>query len=330
MTEHTATHGLPALIICIPTYNDWPAVAILLGLIDEVAGRSPSEISVLLIDDGSTEPIPSDLANKPRWLRRITVLHLRRNVGHQRAIALGLCFVQGRTDATMAAVMDGDGEDCPDHVPVLVQRCLEHGGPVAVFAQRARRTERLGFRIGYQAYKMVHRLLIGRWVDIGNFSVVPRLLLDRLVGVSEIWNHYAAAVVHARLPLDKVPLPRGKRLTGKSKMNLLSLVTHGMSAISVYGDVVGVRMLCLASCLFMAAIAGVVAVIWIRLFTLWAVPGWATNASGLLLLFCATLLLVMIMLVQMTLQSRNYASFLPIRDWVYYVASERVLYDRAL
>ena len=35
---------------------------------------------------------------------------------------------------------------------------------------------------------------------VGNFSVIPRDLLSRLVVVSELWNHYAAAVFKSRLP----------------------------------------------------------------------------------------------------------------------------------
>ena len=51
-------------------------------------------------------------------------------------------------------------------------------------------------------------VLTGRKVEVGNFSVLPWTLLERLVGVSEIWNHYAAAVYKARFPLVQVPVPR--------------------------------------------------------------------------------------------------------------------------
>jgi hypothetical protein len=37
----------------------------------------------------------------------------------------------------------------------------------------------------------------------------------------------------------------GKRYAGRSKMNFVSLVTHGLGAISVYSDVVMVRLMLL-------------------------------------------------------------------------------------
>jgi hypothetical protein len=49
-------------------------------------------------------------------------------------------------------------------------------------------------------------------------------------------NHYAAAVIGSRLPLEMMPTSRGRRIMRKSPMNLLALVIHRLSAISVYGE----------------------------------------------------------------------------------------------
>ena len=78
---------------------------------------------------------------------------------------------------------------------------------------------------------------------MGNFSIIPRPRLASLVVVSEMWNHYAAAAFKSRQPLCTVPTQRAKRLDGKSKMNFVNLVVHGLSAISVYGELVGIRLL---------------------------------------------------------------------------------------
>jgi hypothetical protein len=51
--------------------------------------------------------------------------------------------------------------------------------------------------------------------------------------VSEIWNNFPCGVVKSKLPIDTIPFERAKRLAGESKMNFVSLITHGMSAISV-------------------------------------------------------------------------------------------------
>ena len=115
-----------------------------------------------------------------------------------------------------------------------------------VFAARTKRMESVLFRVCYQLYRLVHRALTGIEVRVGNFSVAPRAALTRLMGVPDVWNHYAAAIHRARIPRKYLPLARGKRLAGESKMNFTSLLVHGLTAMSVFSDQVSARLLTLA------------------------------------------------------------------------------------
>ena len=99
-------------------------------------------------------------------------------------------------------------------MPELVRRCEAQQYSRLVFAQRSKRSEGLVFRASYGAFRALHRLLTGRDVQEGNFSIVPFQIVRRLVAVSELWNHYAAAVFKARLPTDGISLPRATRLVG--------------------------------------------------------------------------------------------------------------------
>jgi glycosyltransferase involved in cell wall biosynthesis len=314
--------------VCIPVFNDWESVTRLLEQLNDVAPLLDPEVRVVLVDDGSDEPPPERLSVSLPAIARVDVLQLRRNVGHQRAIALGLAFVNRNCPSRLVVVMDGDGEDAPADIPKLLDACRATGFGKIVFARRRKRTEGLVFRLGYFAYRIVHYVLTGRGVSIGNFSVIPSTALAKVVGVSELWNHYAAGVIHARLPVTTVPIDRGHRIAGRSKMNFVSLVSHGMSAISVYGDVVGVRLLCLVSILLLLAVAGLVAVVAIRLGTTLAIPGWATNAFGLLNVVMLNLLMLTAVFVLFVLRSRNMADFLPVRDWKHYVIGQVNIHQR--
>src|SRR2546427_11298110 len=78
------------VLILIPIFNDWPAVARLLVELDRVLDDAGRDGRVLLVDDGSSDPPVAELAPPaPARLREIEILQLRRNVGHQRAIAIG-------------------------------------------------------------------------------------------------------------------------------------------------------------------------------------------------------------------------------------------------
>ena len=67
-----------------------------------------------------------------------------------------------------------------------------------IFAERNKRTENLLFRSFYVIYKMLFKLLTGKVITFGNFSLVPQNRLQNLVRVSEIWNNYPGR--HHQIP----------------------------------------------------------------------------------------------------------------------------------
>ncbi len=315
------------LVFCIPVYNDWEAVAVLIERLDHEIAMLDGGVSILIVDDGSTETVPAKLSKAPSNIDKIEIIHLRRNLGHQRAIAMGLSYIFANYECQAVLIMDGDGEDDPKDVKTLIDRCCKRKLRKIIFAKRSKRRDGKIFKLGYISYKIVHYLLTGIKVEVGNFSIIPYQLLNRLMGVSEIWNHYAASVFHARLPLEMIPIPRGERIAGKSKMNLISLVVHGMSAVSVFGETVAVRLLCFVGLLITLTLAGLAATVLIKFFTDLAIPGWATNLTGILGIVLLNLFLLATFSVILMLNSRDRLSFLPLRDWQYFVENNRTIHD---
>ena len=124
----------------------------------------------------------------------------------------------------------------------------------------------------------------------------------------------------ARLPVDKMPMPRARRLCGQSKMNFVSLVTHGLSAISVFGEQVNTRLLVATSAAGAVTLLGLAAVAAIRFGTSAAIPGWATYSMGLLVVVFLNALSLSLMFSLSILQARNNTAFLPLRDAQYYIS----------
>jgi glycosyltransferase involved in cell wall biosynthesis len=313
-------------VVAMPLFNDWSAAALLLPRIDDVLAASGLEAQVIVIDDASTDPSPTSFGRGEfKALAAVSVLRLRRNLGHQRAIAIGLAYIEEQVGCDAVILMDSDGEDAPSEIPELVARYNREGRSAVVFAERRKRAETPMFRVGYHAYRLLHLVLTGHGVRVGNFSVIPRRNLRGLVVVSELWNHYAAAVFRSRQPYVTVPTRRAARLDGRSHMNFVSLVVHGFSAISVYGDLVFVRLVVFASVLAGASAAALCAVVAIKLFTALAIPGWATVTSGLLLLVMLQAVLFVAALAFIGLGSRNQAPFVPARDYSHYIESMSVV-----
>jgi hypothetical protein len=327
MTNPATTGG--DLVILMPVYNDWQALLLLLPSLDQQLDSHGFVAAVLVVDDGSTMSIPASLGQSSsgfKSIKSIDVLPLHRNLGHQRAIAVGLSYIEATRRCSSVVIMDSDGEDDPKDVPRLIRKCMANEAGEIVFAARTRRSESLAFKAFYHLYRLLHYLLTGVPVRVGNFSVVPASALRRLVAVSELWNHYAAAVHKARFPIALIPTQRSRRLEGPSRMNLVALVVHGLSAMAVFGDRIGVRLL-IVVCVAMGTAAGaLILVIGIRLFTTLAIPGWATYATGLLIVMLIQMLLIVLVFAFVILAARDTASIIPSRDYVYIAGAIQRVY----
>jgi polyisoprenyl-phosphate glycosyltransferase len=319
--------SLSTIAVLIPVYNDWEALSLLLPRLDRALQTAGRTARVCVVDDGSTVSTPAARPEPYLAIEGVDVLVLRRNLGHQRAIAIGLAHLahEGRTGAVV--VMDGDGEDAPEDVPRLLASLELEGCDTVVFAERRRRSEGPLFAGFYAIYRWLHWLLTGIPVRVGNFSALPARHLQSVVVVSEVWNHYAAAIFKAKLPRTSIPTTRAQRLCGQSRMNFVSLVGHGLSALSVHAEVVGVRLLVVVLALSVLMTTVLVGVIGIRIFTDLAIPGWATMAAGLLLVLLSQAVAFAVSFVFLVLHARSQPLFIPARDYQYFVREFRAYYE---
>ena len=242
------------IAIVMPVYNDWTSFRLLVLDLAKSLSSSSCSVEIVAVDDCSSESVPERIvANHP--IERITILELEGNVGHQRAIAIGLSAISDRSDVDYVAVMDSDGEDTAPELARLIEAAKANPNSVVV-AQRAQRSEGAMFRLFYTLYISAFWLLTGRRINFGNFSLLPFEHLARLVHTPDIWNNFPATLIRAGLPLKYIPTARGTRYAGQSSMNLVNLVVHGLGAISVFSEVAFVRILLASTFLFVASMMG--------------------------------------------------------------------------
>jgi hypothetical protein len=261
----------------MPVFEDAEAAT---RLFAELAATLGEALFIVAVDDGSVrEPLTADLLGAARGV----VLRLRRNLGHQRAIAVGLNYAADcLPGARCVVVTDSDGEDRPETVPELT-RMLNEADVDVVVAVRRKRVETVRFRLFYAVYRHVFRLLTGRRIGFGNFMALKPNAVRRLIAMQELWTHVASCVLASRLRIAACSLDRGARYAGRSKMNFVALALHGFRGAMVFAEDVLVRVgiACAAVAVLAVAAMGVAVFLKVAGF---ATPGWFSVALGILVL----------------------------------------------
>ena len=107
-------------VILIPVYNDWKSLNKLLGEIDKCLKTIKNfNTEILILNDKSTEEY---YINKHNFfsIKKITILTLKKNLGSQKSIAIGLSYLNKSKDKFFVTVMDGDGEDNPNEIEKML------------------------------------------------------------------------------------------------------------------------------------------------------------------------------------------------------------------
>jgi len=268
-----------ALVIVTPVYEDVEASSHLFGELQKELG---TKVFVVVVDDGSVREPVNVASLKVVGLDGV-VIKLKRNVGHQRAIAIGLNYVADRMpDAKEVVIMDSDGEDLPKSIPAMLASLTQSDVDMVV-ARRKSRVETLQFRAFYVVYKWLFKLLSGRTISFGNFMVLKPAAVKRMVAMQELWIHLAGCALCSKLRIASCELDRGPRYSGQSKMNFVGLTLHGFKGLMVFAEDVLVRVGIACTAVAAMSVVGSLIAIGLKLFN-FATPGWFSVALGILLL----------------------------------------------
>jgi hypothetical protein len=110
-------------------------------------------------------------------------------------------------------------------------------------------------------------------------------------------------------------------------MNFVALVSHGLSAISVFGDIVGARLLIGSLAGSLLAGLGILVVTGIRLFADYTLPGWTTYTTGTLVIIAIQLITIATCFTFFVLSNRVNLGFVPIRDYSLFVEEAVNIYS---
>ena len=226
-------------VILISVYNDWKSVFKLVNEIDFTITKWDAEVSILIINDSSTEKRESIELNFKN-IKSLRVINMIKNQGHARCHAAGLKFLTEKEDFDYVILMDGDGEDRPEELTSIFYKSKETPSKV-ITADRKKRSEGFFFKLLYECHKILTFVFTGKLVKFGYYSCLPKKAINLLIKEPSLWSSFTGTVVKTISERISVPTKKGKRYYGKSQMNLFKLFVHSFSIIAVFKNAVIIR-----------------------------------------------------------------------------------------
>ena len=115
------------LSIVIPVFNEEENIAPLVQEIDQVLAPMQERYEIVVVDDGSKDGTFATLRKIFTPAGRLKIVRLKRNFGQTAALAAGL----DHADGEIVVLMDGDAQNDPADIPLLVKKIAEGNDLVA-------------------------------------------------------------------------------------------------------------------------------------------------------------------------------------------------------
>ncbi len=226
-------------IILIPLYNDWKSVSRLIGEIDLEVSNWEIEVSLIIVNDASTEK-RSEISFNCKKIRSIKILNMAQNRVHQRCIAAGLKYISKNETFDRVIIMDADGEDRPIELNDFIKKAEENPN-MTITGNRFKRSEGIVFKFLYEIHKILTLIFTGKLIKFGNFSCLPKKHVEQLIQRAYLWNSYSSSVVRTIDDRTFIKSIRGTRYVQPSKMNFSGLIFHSLTIISVFRNIFVLR-----------------------------------------------------------------------------------------
>jgi len=235
--DRTTSHLLsprerPArLSLVIPIYNEEAVIGALRDAVQDFTRTVPSEIELVLVNDGSSDRTLTLVAEWAARDTRVTVLHLSRNFGHQIAATAGLDHATG--DAVV--LLDADLQDPLSVIHQMIERYCD--GYDVVYGQRESRAGESAYKrfTAWMFYRIMRNLVYRELPpDVGDFRLVSRQCLDAVKKMRETHRFLRGMVAWVGFPQVAVLYRREPRVAGSTKYPLRKMLAFSWVAATSF------------------------------------------------------------------------------------------------
>jgi glycosyltransferase involved in cell wall biosynthesis len=227
------------IILLIPIYNDRESLKKLIENINFEVKDLNSEVSVVVINDASSQQIIDTYQNLEN-INSFEIINMKENRGHTRCMASGLKYIFEKKEFDYVIPMDGDGEDRPEEIKDFIY-LAEQSNEQSIVGERTKRSENMFFKLCYLSHKIITLAFTGQSIRFGNFTCLSKSTVEKMLKEKATWNSFSGSLKKTEKELLSIPSIRGTRYFGPSKMSFFNLLKHSLSIISVFRKTVLIR-----------------------------------------------------------------------------------------
>jgi len=208
-------HASSKISIIIPFYNEKENVVAVL----EETRRTNPNAEIIAVNDGSRDETES-LIQKFSDVRLIS---FPKNLGQSAALYAGLLA----SSHQLCVLMDGDGQNDPADIPMLVRESENYD---IVCGYRKNRKDSWQVKAASKVANKVRKIFTGDTVrDAGcTLKVIRKEYLRFLMPFNQMQCYMIAMLEHAGLSLGQFPVNHRPRRFGQSNYTILKRASHGV------------------------------------------------------------------------------------------------------
>lgn len=267
--------------IVVPVFNEQDNIRVFYQEVVRHMEQTDYSFELLFVDDGSNDKTALLLDKLARVDNRVRAILLARNFGHQVALTCGLDHAKG--DAVIT--MDGDMQHPPDMLPLLLSRWQEGYEVVQTIRKDTEGVSRFKRFTSAMFYRIMNGMSNIRVAEGGSdFRLLDRKAVETLKNFKEKARFIRGIVGNLGYRQTEIEFVAPQRFAGTSKFSLKKMLNFGLDGITAYSR------LPLRMAFYLGLLSGLLSflvtldVVYTKLFTTEAVPGWATIAASVLLL----------------------------------------------
>jgi glycosyltransferase involved in cell wall biosynthesis len=220
--------------IVLPVYNNAQSLPELVVRLIRTCESLSSQFELLFINDGSRDDSLQVLHQLADADIRVKVIGLSRNFGQHPAICAGFEHAQGES----IILMDADLQDCPEHIPLLLQE-LNNSDCDVVYTLKQSEDGRISTRVTSALYHYVFSRLVGATVplNIGTFRAFNRTVLGAVLKFPEVNILYGPLMFYIGFTISYVSLPYVNRPHGRSSYTFTKRLRLAADSLISYTDI---------------------------------------------------------------------------------------------